>query len=367
MRNIPLCDLEIQYRNLKEEIMYNIDTLCQNAGFIKGKYLENFESLFISSNEANFGLGCSNGTDALFLALKALNIGKGDEVIIPSHTFIATAEAVCHVGAVPVFSDINCDDYTISVEDIERKITQKTKAIIPVHIYGTPCNMTEILDLANSYNLKIVEDCAQAHFAKYKDKYVGTFGEAAAYSFYPGKNLGAYGDAGFILCKQLDILTKIRKLSDHGRLNKFDHDLVGYNHRMDSIQAAVLLVKMKYIDEWNERRRQIAKIYDEHFKPLGYKVVQLTKNKRSVYHVYNIEVSNREVLQKYLLEKGISTGIHYPLPIHLSKAFKNVSKQDKLLNTENISCRILSLPIYPELEDKQLDYIISNFKNYATR
>jgi len=360
MNSIPLCDLKEQYSKIRDEILAAIDEVCSNSAFIKGEYVRKFESEFVRSNRANFGIGCSNGTSAISLALEALGIGKGDEVLLPSHTFVATAEAICHVGATPVFCDIKPCDYTIDVDDAYRKITHLTKAIIPVHIYGTPCDMDEIMKLAGQYNLKVIEDCAQAHFAQYKGKYVGTFGDCGSFSFYPGKNLGAYGDAGFVLCKDQIIHEKLLRLIDHGRLDKFDHEIVGYNHRIDAIQASILSVKMKYIMEWTQARVNIAKLYDKILSEARIKFIKTDKIKSPVYHVYNIEVENRDLIQSTCKKMGISTGIHYPIPVHKMLPYQ-AYKAENLQVTERISSKIMSLPIFPEMTEESVKFVTQVF------
>lgn len=360
MMNILLNDLKTQYIPIREEILSAIDQLCMESAFIKGKYVEVFEKEFIESHKADFGIGCSNGTSAISLALEALGIGKGDEVLLPSHTFVATAEAVCHTGATPVFIDIKSSDYTVDCQDLEKKITKKSKAIIPVHIYGTPCDMNEIMAIASAYSLKIIEDCAQAHFAKYHGQFVGTFGDCSSFSFYPGKNLGAYGDAGFIFCKQLSIQSYLKRLVDHGRLDKFDHDIVGYNNRIDALQCAILSVKMKYIGKWTKRRQEIANFYNNQLRKHGFKTIEYESYKEPVYHVYNIEVNDRDIVKQKLSDKGIQTGIHYPEPVHLLKAFRGYNCMP-LPISQKIASRIISLPLHPGMTDSQIEYIISAF------
>ena len=354
---IKVCDLQEQYMKIRDEILQGIDKLCCDSSFIGGDYLKNFEKEFILSHKAKFGLGCSNGTSAILLALKALGIGVGDEVILPSHTFIATAEAICHAGAKPVFCDINPLDYTIDYNHANSKISKKTKAIIPVHIYGTPCDMNEILELADKFSLYVIEDCAQSHFAKYKKRYIGTFGDAGTFSFYPGKNMGAFGDAGFIFFNKDKYKNLATRLSNHGRLNKFDHEILGYNERMDPIQAVVLSIKLKYIKSWTRSRQLIASNFDKYFNENGFKTINKSVDKNSVYHIYNIEVSNRSEFIEGLKRRGISTGIHYPKPVHQMKPFSFLPTET-LRITENISARIVSLPIYPELSKIDQEKII---------
>ncbi|PCH55671.1 MAG: hypothetical protein COC15_04100 [Legionellales bacterium] len=361
---IPLCNLQEQYIHIRTEVLSVIDELCMQSAFINGKYVADFEAAFIAQHNANAGVGCANGTVAIILALQAFDIGPGDEVILPAHTFVATAEAICIVGATPVFVDIKYTDYTIDSEKIEQAITKRTKAIIPVHIYGTPCDMDDIVSIADAHKLIVIEDAAQAHFAQYKGKYIGSFGDAATFSFYPGKNLGAYGDAGFVLCKSDTIRDKMRRLINHGRLGKFDHDILGANNRLDAMQAAILSIKLKYILEWTEARRQIAKIYNDNLSAAGLKVIECATDKYSVYHVYNVEVANREHIRKHLLDHDIHTGIHYPIPVHKMQPFLHYATHD-LEVTEFVSERIMSLPIYPELQHKDVSYICARFLENA--
>ena len=355
MYNIPLCDLKKQYQSLREDMLSAFDQLCQESAFIKGPYVKEFEQAFCKAHQSPYGIGCSDGTSAISLALESLGVGVGDEVILPSHTFIATAEAILHVGATPIFADIKTNDYTIDPSDIEQKINLHTKAIIPVHIYGTPCDMDEIMALAKKHSLYVVEDCAQAHLAQYKGQYVGTFGDCGTFSFYPGKNLGAYGDAGFILCRNQEIETKLRRLVDHGRLGKYDHDILGYNRRLDALQAAILAVKMPHLESWTNRRREIAHYYNSELRRLGVKTIEHSDDKKPVYHVYNIEVANRHHVAASMLQAGIHTGIHYPEPVHKAPYFQPV---DGLKVTEGVSSRIMSLPIYPEMTDDEVQYVM---------
>ena len=353
---IPLCDLKKQYQSLRDEILSVIDRLCMETAFIKGKYVKNFEREFCESHESPYGVGCSDGTSAIALALEALGVGEGDEVILPSHTFVATAEAILHVGAIPIFADIKESDYTIDPLDIQQKITPLTKAIIPVHIYGTPCDMDEIMKIANTYSLFVIEDCAQAHLAQYKGKYIGTFGHCGTFSFYPGKNLGAYGDAGFILCKTEEVEERLRRLIDHGRLNKYDHTVLGYNRRLDAIQAAILSVKLPYLADWTKRRQEIARFYDNYLEEYNIKTIKYDETKSPVYHVYNIEVPNRDTIATSMLSYGIQTGIHYPKPLHKIPYMKSTSE---LPITERISSKIMSLPIYPEMSNEEAEIVIN--------
>jgi len=361
---IPFVDLESQYNAIKSEVNNKIAEVLDSRSFIQGRFVEEFETAFAKMHEAKYAIGCSNGTSALILALKTLGVGHGDEVITVAHTFIATGEAICHVGAEPVFIDIDSETYTMDANLIEDAITPNTKAIIPVHIYGNPCKMDEIMKIAEKYGLFVVEDCAQAHLSNYKDRYVGTFGDMGTFSFYPSKNLGAYGDAGCVITQNEKYAIQLRKLRDHGRLNKYEHDIIGYNCRMDGIQAGILQVKLKYIEKWTNERQRNALQYDSIFLNLNIKIISSYEHSEPVYQLYVIQVKKRDNLMKHLKNELISCGIHYPLPLHLQPAFKylNYSK-GSLPNTEYAAKMILSLPMYPELTKKQIDYICSEVSN----
>ncbi len=362
---IPLCDLVAQYQIYRPQMQQFFDEICMQSAFIKGKYCQQFEADFTKACEANYGAGCSNGTSALKLALEIYGVGHGDEVILPSHTFVATAEAILHVGATPVFADINPHDYTICPKSVARLITKKTKAIIAVHIYGTPCDMPQLQAICDAHNLLLFEDSAQAHLAKYQDKIVGNFGHAASFSFYPGKNLGAYGDAGFVIVRDKDKFTQLKRLIDHGRLSKHDHEINGYNERMDAMQAGILSIKLPHLQDWSAARRKIANHYHQAFDgKKDIKIMQISNDKTPVYHVYCIQVNHRAKLFEILDEKQISFGIHYPEPVHVLKPFQQF-KRDNLNITEEISPKIASLPIYPEMTDSQIQRVIDAVLTYS--
>ncbi|OHD13755.1 MAG: hypothetical protein A2086_13490 [Spirochaetes bacterium GWD1_27_9] len=356
---IPLVDLGKQYQNIKKEILQKIEEVLESKAFILGEYVAEFENKFAKLHNVKYCSGCSNGTSALFLALSALGIKSGDEIITTTHTFIATAEAICHVGAKPVFVDIDPKTYNIDISQIEKAITEKTKAIIPVHIYGNPVDMIKINEIAKKYNLFVIEDAAQAHLAEFDGQKVGTFGNAATFSFFPGKNLGAYGDAGAVVSNSTDVIDVVRKLLDHGRSQKYLHELVGYNERMDGIQAGILLVKMKYIEEWTKKRIENAKIYNDLLKDNPAIIIPFSEDKaRHVYHLYVIQVNNRQAVMDYLKNKGITTSIHYPVPLHLQQAFSKFGyKKGDFPVAEEVSQKILSLPMYPELNTEQIEFI----------
>lgn len=357
---IPLVDLVAQYQTIKGEIDEAIRKCITDADFIKGKIVTDFENSFAQYIGTDYCVGCGNGTDALEIILKALGIGYGDEVIVPALTWISTAEAVNNVGAQPVFADINASDYTIDYTKINVRITTRTKAIIPVHLYGCPADMNEIKEIAEINKLYIIEDCAQAHGAEYSGRKAGTFGIASAFSFYPGKNLGAYGDGGAIVTNNSKLVETARRISNHGQLNtKHAHTLIGRNSRLDTIQAAILYVKLRHLDDWNDNRRLAAEYYKSR---LGIKEAIILpgyeEHKLHVYHLFVIRSKLREKLMKHLLDEKISCGIHYPKPVPLVAAYSyKKHRSGDFPYATRISDEILSLPIYPEITKNQLDRI----------
>jgi dTDP-4-amino-4,6-dideoxygalactose transaminase len=357
---IPLVDLNAQYRSIKREIDKAIKNCISEGNFIKGKAVADFEIAFAEYIGINYCMGCGNGTDALEIILTALNIGTDDEVIVPALTWIATAEAVNNVGAEPVFIDVNPDNYTIDWTKIEDKITKKTKAIIPVHLYGCPADMNEISVLAEKYNLYVIEDCAQAHGAEYYGKRVGSFGIASAFSFFPSKNLGAFGDGGAVVTNNKDLADKARKISNHGQLNeKHMHFIIGRNSRMDTIQASVLNVKLKYLNEWNQKRREVASFYFSRLKGNNHFFLPYSEQfKTHVYHLFVIRCEEREKIIDLLDVKKVSWGIHYPKPIPFLDPYKYKNHKSEDFPVANrITSEIISIPIYPEITEKQLEII----------
>lgn len=357
---IPFIDLFAQYGSIKGEIDSAIKECITETNFIKGKAVSDFENDFAEYLGAEYCLGCGNGTDALEIILASLNVGPGDEVIVPSLTWIATAEAVNNVGAEPVFVEINPKNYTIDYTRIEEKITKKTKAIIPVHLYGCPADMNEILEVAGKHGLFVVEDCAQAHGAEYLDKKAGTFGIASAFSFYPSKNLGAFGDGGAIVTNNKELAEISRKISNHGQLyEKHKHFMIGRNSRLDSIQASILRVKLRYLDEWNLKRQQAASSYISRLKEKGEFTLPYTESsKKHVYHVFVIRTRNRTKVIELLEEKNISWGIHYPkaLPFLDAYSYKKHTEEEFAISNR-ISDEIISIPIYPEITIEQINII----------
>ncbi|MEW5693507.1 MAG: DegT/DnrJ/EryC1/StrS family aminotransferase [Candidatus Hydrogenedentota bacterium] len=365
---IAFVDLKRQYKRYKKEIDRAIKNVIRDSAFVGGHYLECFEKNFADYIGRKFCVGVGNGTDAIFLTLLSLGIGKGDEVIVPSHTFVATVEAVSATGAEPVFVDIYEDHYTMSVEKIKTQITDRTKAIIPVHLYGQPCDMDQICIIAKENNIHIIEDCAQAHGALYKGRKTGTFGVAGCFSFFPGKNLGAYGDAGCVVCDDEALFKKIKAIKDHGRSDKYTSLYIGYNSRLDGLQAAILDVKLKYIDRWNDKRRKIAQWYSKLLQNTDVILPVEFKDVKHIYHLYVIRIKkNREKFMSFLKEAGISCGIHYPIPCHMFQPYKNKRGADSLPVTEKITKEIASLPIFPELTQKEVIYITNKIKEYLKR
>jgi dTDP-4-amino-4,6-dideoxygalactose transaminase len=365
---IKLVDLQKQYLTISEEIDNKVLEVIKSGQFILGKENENFQNSYNKLMNFKYGYTVSNGTAALMLSIKALNLKKDDEVITVSNTFIATTEAISFTGAKPVFVDINLDDFTIDVSKIEEKITKNTKAIIAVHIHGMPCEMDEIKNICKKYNLFLIEDCAQAHLAEYKNKKVGSFGDFGCFSFYPGKNLGSYGDGGYINTDNKKYSNLVNKLRNHGRLDKYSHDIEGYNFRLNEVQAGILNVKLKYLKEWTKKRIENGNYYKKNLNDID--VITFSKDfdyKNPVYHLFVCMIKDKKIKRDdvvlKLKEKGIEVGVHYPIPLHLQKAYKYLNyKKGSLKNTEYFSENCFSLPIYPELTKQEIEYICENLK-----
>jgi len=364
---IPFVDLRAQYESIKEEIDQAISDVILDSAFIGGKYIKTFERNYANYLGVNHCVGVGNGTDALFIALKVLGAGKGDEVITAANSFIATSEAITMTGAKVVFVDCDRNTYNIDVRNIEKVITDKTKAIIPVHLYGQPAEMDPITEIAQRYNLYIVEDSAQAHGAIYRERKVGTLSQLACFSFFPGKNLGAYGDAGAIVTKDKELAENARMFANHGRKEKYKHEFEGVNSRLDGLQAAILDVKLKHLEKWTERRKAIAKIYDEELKDIVI-TPAILPDVRHVYHLYVIRVKNRNKIKEYLAEKEIHTGIHYPIPLPFLKAYDHLEhKPADFPVTYSLKDEILSLPIHGNMTDDQVEYVIKHLKDAVTK
>ena len=358
----PFVDLKSQYLTIKHEIDEAIQNVIMDSAFIGGKYLRSFEGNFADYVGVKHCIGVGNGTDALFIALKTLGVEKGHEVITAANSFIATSEAITMTGAKVVFVDCDNETYNIDVQKIERAITDKTKAIVPVHLYGQPADMDPVIEMANRHNLCIIEDSAQAHGSEYKGRKTGTIAQVACFSFFPGKNLGAYGDAGAIVTDKDELAEKAKMFANHGRKEKFSHEFEGVNSRLDGLQAAVLQHKLKNLDKWIERRRAIAKIFDEELKNSVITPTALP-DVRHVYHLYVIRVKNRNKVREFLAEKEIHTGIHYPIPLPFLKAYRYLGhKPEDFPVIYSIKDEILSLPIHGDMPDDQVEYVIIQLK-----
>lgn len=364
---IPLVDLKAQYLSIQKEINEAIQKVVDETAFIGGRYLTDFESNFANYCGTKHAVGVSNGTDALRLALLACNVGPGDEVITVPNTFIATVEAIRMCGASVRFVDVDPDTYNMNPALLKAALTPKTKAIMPVHLYGRPADMDPILKFAAEHNLKVIGDAAQAHGAIYHGKKIGTLGDVVSFSFYPGKNLGAFGDAGAIVTNNPTIAEKVSLLRDHGRKKKYEHEIEGFNCRLDTLQAAILNVKLKYLEKWTEQRIHWAQSYQKALKGLaGIELPKIDTNLRSVFHLYVIRVSQRQALQDQLQAKGIATGIHYPIPLHQQPALSYLGyKKGSFPVSERASEEILSLPMYPELTQEQFGYITDSIQSFA--
>lgn len=356
------------YLSHEAEIIDAITKTLHSGRYILGEQVTKFEEEFANYVGAQYGIGVASGTDALFLSLRACNIGPRDEVITVSHTAVATVAAIDHTGAIPVLVDISVDTFNIDPEKIQQAITPRTKAIIVVHLYGLPADMDQIMTIAKKYGLFIIEDCAQAHGARYKGKRVGSFGDLGCFSFYPTKNLGALGDGGMVVTKSPDLAEKVRLLREYGWKKRYISEISGYNSRLDEIQAAILRLKLRTLDEDNAQRRIIAHKYLSLIQSDSVVVPQIPKDSESVFHLFVIRTKLRDALQHYLLDKEVQTLIHYPVPIHLQPAYeKKCIIPVPLVNTENVASEVLSLPIYPELSLDDVDCVIDAIAKFCVK
>jgi len=391
--NIPLIDLKAQYKSISEDLDRVTKEVLSSASYIMGKKVTEFEKEFAEYIGVKHAISVGNGTDALVIALKSLGIGAGDEVITTPFTFFATAETISAVGAIPVFVDVENDTFNIDPAKIEEKITKNTKAIIPVHIFGQSAKMDEINEIAKKHNLKVIEDACQAVGSKYKGKMIGNLGDVACFSFFPTKNLGCAGDGGMLVTDDDKVATIAKALRTHGSgengqkaynlLNniteevktvknaddtvynplKYYNYLIGYNTRLDAIQAAILSVKLTHIDNWNAKRREISKIYDEKLKDTDLVTPFISEENEAVYHMYILQSENREAVLNKLKEKGVATGVYYPVPLHLQKVYKDLGyKEGDMPVSEYLSHRTFAIPVYPELTEAEINYIIESIK-----
>lgn len=361
---IPFLDLKRQYTSIKPEIDDAIQRVIERQQFVLGDEGRLFEQEFSRYCGVKFGVGVASGTDAIHLGLRALGISSGDEVITAPNTAVPTVSAILSVGARPVFVDIDEKFYTLDPSKVEDAITSKTKAIIPVHLYGHPCDMDHILEIANKHNLKVVEDCAQAHGSLYKGKKVGSLGDIGCFSFYPSKNLGAYGDAGMVVTNIKEVAEKLKLLCNYGLTKRYDYILKGFNSRLDEIQAAVLRVKLKFLDRWNDLRRKNALFYQELLEDIDLVLPQEAEFAYHVYHLFVIRSKRRATLQSHLKEQGITTLVHYPYPIYQQKAYPPLNGNCEV--SEKLQSEILSLPIFPELTKQEIIEVCSAIKNFYT-
>lgn len=365
MEKIPCLDLKGQHQQLKAEIFEAFEKVYEMTAFSGGYFVEEFEKAFAQYAETQYALGVSNGTTALHLAMLALGIGSGDEVIIPANTFIATAWGVSHAGATPVFVDCKADTWEIDPSRIEERITSRTKAVIGVHLYGQPFDIDAVKSICDKHHLFLVEDAAQAQGARYKGKSVGGFGEMACFSFYPGKNLGACGEAGGITTNDEAHAKHIRSLRNHGMTVRYFHDEIGYNYRMGGLEGASLSVKLNYLEGWNNRRRAIANRYLSEIKNDKIKMQVQPDFTDSVFHLFVVTTEDKEGFCAYLNDNGIAPAFHYPVPCHLQKAYAHLGyKEGDFPNSEYLAAHCVSLPMYPELTDEQIDQVIQVANKY---
>lgn len=372
---ILLLDLTKQYRDIQKDIDSVVKQVLNSGHFILGENVAKFEEEFARYSGTKYAVGVGNGTDALELSLRALRIARGDGVITTPFTFIATAEAITSSGARPIFVDINLDTYNIDVEGIDRILKHKNrkanvKAIIPVHLYGQACNIEAIVKLAKRYNLKLIEDCAQSAGAEFNGRRVGSFGDCGCFSFFPSKNLGAYGDGGMVVTNNKELAERLQMLRFHGAKDKYHHILKGRNSRLDELQAAILRVKLRHLDKWNLIRRHNASIYSRALAELS-SVIRIPAYDdtalRHIYHIYAIRLAKRDDLKDFLKKSGIETGLHYPVPAHLEKVFRYLGyKRGDFPNAERAASEVLSLPMFPELSKRQIFYVVNQIKKWLS-
>jgi len=364
--DVPFLNLKAQLPQIREEIEERFARIIDNTAFVCGREVKEFEETFSALHDVKHTVGVSSGTNGNHLALLSCGIGEGDEVILPANTFIATAEGISHSRATPVFVDADAETYNIDPGRIEAKITPRTKAVNPVHLFGQPADLEPIAEIADRHDICVIEDAAQAHIAEYNGRKVGGIGTIASWSFYPGKNLGAWGEAGAVTTDNEDLAVHIKKMRDHGSDTKYHHDFIGFNFRMSEFQAAVLNVKMKYIEEWTEKRRANARLYDAGLSGIAQvKTPHHADNCTHVYHLYVIRAADRDNLQAYLKEHGIGTGLHYPIPLHLTEAYaRSGYNKGNFPVAEKLADEILSLPMFPELTEAQIDHVCTKIRDF---
>ncbi|MFM7012203.1 MAG: DegT/DnrJ/EryC1/StrS family aminotransferase [Betaproteobacteria bacterium] len=363
---VPFVDLHAQYQTIKDEIDFVIADVIKNSSFVRGSYVDKFEKMFADMMERKHCVSCANGTDSLYIAMVALGVKPGDEVIAPAHSWISTTETITQAGGNVVFCDTDKDTFTIDPKSIEDKITAKTVGIIPVHLYGQAADMDAIMAIAKKHKLWVLEDCAQAHLARYNGQLVGTFGDVASFSFYPGKNLGAMGDAGAVVTNDDVLARKMAMFARHGGINKGDHQIEGINSRMDGLQAAILSIKLKYLHQWTGRRQEVSRKYDALLKGIpGVVTPKVAVNREHVWHLYVIQHEERDTLAKHLAAKGVQTVINYPVALPFLPAYRRYEHTPADFPVaHHHQSRILSLPIFPEITDNQMKHVASAIRSF---
>lgn len=362
---VKFLDLYSQYKSIQNEIDHAIKSVITDTAFIGGKYVKQFEAAFAAFLGCGYCIGVGNGTDAIEIAIESLELPRGSEIIVPANTFIASSEAVTRSGYKVVFCDCNADNYTIDTDDVKRRITAKTSAVIAVHLYGHPCDMGALLAIASENKIKVIEDCAQSHGAEYKGKMAGGLGDIAAFSFYPGKNLGAYGDGGAIVTNNNELAEKCRMIANHGRMEKYNHMFEGRNSRLDGLQAAILNIKLKYLNSWLEARRNVAALYRESLSGISEIILPVEEEwAKHVYHLFVIRTNARDSLADYLKENGINTGIHYPISLPKLKAYSYLGQDIEDIKANKFDSQLLSLPMGEHLSSQDINTVCSAIKNY---
>jgi len=361
---IPLLDLKAQYTYLRDEMTQALQEVAESSTYVLGSRVSAFEEAFATHIGARHCIGVNSGTSALHLALITAGVGAGDEVITVPMTFVATTWAICYVGATPVMVDVDPTTYTMDVDQVERKITSRTRAILPVHLYGHPADLDPLLEIGRRHGIPVIEDAAQAHGAHYRGRGVGTLGRSGCFSFYPGKNLGAYGEGGAVVTDDDNVAARLRRLRDHAQSQRYHHDELGFNYRMDAFQGAVLAIKLRYLDAWTKSRRRLAALYRERLADLPLQLPTEAADHRHVWHLFVVLHPDRDRLRCELEAKGIGTGLHYPIPVHLQKAFSHLGYgPGDFPVAERIARECLSLPLFPEMTGAQQDYVIETLRS----
>jgi dTDP-4-amino-4,6-dideoxygalactose transaminase len=364
--NVPFVDLRAQHAAIADEVLMAAIRVMERADFILGEEVARFEDEFARYCEARYAVGTDNGISALELTLRACGVGPGDEVIVPAHTFIATASAVSFIGARPVLVDIDPRNFGLDPSRVEAAVTPRTRALMPVHLYGQPVDVDPLLEIARRRGLFLVEDACQAHGARYKGRRVGALGRAGCFSFYPAKNLGAYGDGGAVVTDDQELADRVRMLRNYGQREKYQHAFLAYNRRLDTLQAAILRVKLRSLDRWNEARRRIAAIYDEGLRGSIVSPPKVALEVEHVYHLYVVRTPDRDGLQKHLTARGVTTGLHYPIPIHLQEAYRDLGHRfGEYPEAEQAAAEGLSLPMYPEMSQAESEYVVEAIRAYG--